>query len=206
MVNRSMHADFDNIVQAGYNIRGRSFLTHQGLAFYLNYFVLAVFFGPETDIKTFGEEFRDINWSGLGVGFGVRGSRREDLTIQFESKFMLPSSRQMFKKANQISPQISSNSTTKRPQRHQCYLAIHQIQRFGASGDVSRWPQTVPILLARILYVIHAPSSLQRLTALKRGLTLFVSRILALPRMSHIVCGYIRKKHKEHSTSCRCIC
>ena len=68
----------------------------QNIIDYLNDYNLAVLFGPETDVKILGEQFKDINWSGMGVGFGVRGSRRPDITIQFESKFRLLSDMKYF--------------------------------------------------------------------------------------------------------------
>ena len=68
---------------------GVGITTCESFTCYLNNHKSAVLFGPEVNIKVLGDQFGDIHWSGMGVGFGVRGSRREDITIQFESKIML---------------------------------------------------------------------------------------------------------------------
>ena len=40
--------------------------------------------GPEQDISVLANQTNGIRWDGAGIGYGVRGSRREDLTIRLE--------------------------------------------------------------------------------------------------------------------------
>ena len=42
--------------------------------------------GPEEGIEKLEEQVRGIEWDGTGVGYGVRGSRLEELTIRFEGE------------------------------------------------------------------------------------------------------------------------
>ena len=42
--------------------------------------------GPEQPISKLGDQLRGINWDGMGVGYGVRGSPLENLTIRLEGK------------------------------------------------------------------------------------------------------------------------
>ncbi|KAF2870513.1 hypothetical protein BDV95DRAFT_595257 [Massariosphaeria phaeospora] len=70
MVNTSLHADWQNIIDAGYNVR---------------VFLL----GPEEmnkpdTIARLGTELLKQDWAVAEVGFGVRGSNRTDLTIELE--------------------------------------------------------------------------------------------------------------------------
>lgn len=39
--------------------------------------------GPEQNINNLSDQMNDIEWDGTGVGYGVRGSHLEDLTIRF---------------------------------------------------------------------------------------------------------------------------
>jgi hypothetical protein len=45
--------------------------------------------GPEQDISVLENELKSIRWDGTGVGYGVRGSRRQDLTIRLEGMWMI---------------------------------------------------------------------------------------------------------------------
>ncbi|KAM7185251.1 hypothetical protein V8F20_011878 [Naviculisporaceae sp. PSN 640] len=71
LINASIRANTDEILRLGYNIR-------------------AVLMGPEVPISHLIDQIhapdsqgREIPWTGTGVGFGVRGSNREDVTIRF---------------------------------------------------------------------------------------------------------------------------
>ena len=43
-----------------------------------------VLFGPEQPLDVLVEQLNGIHWHGTGVGYGVRGSRLENVTIRFE--------------------------------------------------------------------------------------------------------------------------
>ncbi|KAJ9612643.1 hypothetical protein H2200_004240 [Cladophialophora chaetospira] len=62
-VDAGLRADAADIIKAGYNLR-------------------VVLMGPEQDISVLVNQTNGIRWDGTGVGYGVRGSRREDLTIR----------------------------------------------------------------------------------------------------------------------------
>lgn len=73
MVNSSLYADWQNIINAGYNTR---------------VFLL----GPEemnkeATLTHLASELGKEDWAVAEVGFGVRGSNRTDLTIQLERKW-----------------------------------------------------------------------------------------------------------------------
>ncbi|KAK4935069.1 hypothetical protein LTR10_023801 [Elasticomyces elasticus] len=63
-VNAALRADAVNITKAGYNLR-------------------VVLFGPEQNISVLDNQMNGINWDGTGIGYGVRGSNLENLTVQF---------------------------------------------------------------------------------------------------------------------------
>ena len=46
--------------------------------------------GPEQSISVLANQTKGVKWDGTGVGYGVRGSRREDLTIRLEGYFAPP--------------------------------------------------------------------------------------------------------------------
>ena len=39
--------------------------------------------GPEQNISVLANQIDGVHWDGTGVGYGIRGSHREDLTIRF---------------------------------------------------------------------------------------------------------------------------
>jgi hypothetical protein len=66
LVNQLLRADAAQIAAAGYNVR-------------------VALFGPEQPVSILSDRMKGIKWEGTGVGFGVRGSNRTDLTIHLES-------------------------------------------------------------------------------------------------------------------------
>lgn len=42
--------------------------------------------GPEQPISVLSEQMDGISWDATGVGFGVRGSNRTDLTLRLEGR------------------------------------------------------------------------------------------------------------------------
>jgi hypothetical protein len=40
--------------------------------------------GPEKDVSVLGEQVRGTAWNGTGIGYGVRGSNRIDLTFRLQ--------------------------------------------------------------------------------------------------------------------------
>jgi hypothetical protein len=42
--------------------------------------------GPEQNISVLAEQLDGVRWDGAGIGYGVRGSRMEDLTIRLEGE------------------------------------------------------------------------------------------------------------------------
>jgi hypothetical protein len=47
---------------------------------------LVVLMGPEKDISVLGDQVRGTTWDGTGIGYGVRGSNRVDLTLRLQRK------------------------------------------------------------------------------------------------------------------------
>jgi hypothetical protein len=47
---------------------------------------LVVHMGPEVDMSVMEEAMQGQTWHGTGVGYGMRGSQRPDVTIRFEGK------------------------------------------------------------------------------------------------------------------------
>jgi hypothetical protein len=50
---------------------------------------LVILFGPEQSLKVLEKESEDITWAATGVGFGIRGAKREDVTARFEGQSVL---------------------------------------------------------------------------------------------------------------------
>ncbi|KAI0154913.1 hypothetical protein GGR57DRAFT_100004 [Xylariaceae sp. FL1272] len=67
-INRTVHLDAQNLINAGYNIR-------------------VVLAGPEVPISVFQDEMRrdrtGKSWNATGIGFGLRGYQRQDTTVEF---------------------------------------------------------------------------------------------------------------------------
>ncbi|PPJ55949.1 hypothetical protein CBER1_03558 [Cercospora berteroae] len=63
-VEAALRLDAENIRKAGYNLR-------------------TVLRGPETPLKTLRDRMKGTNWEVTGVGFGARGSSRQDVTVEF---------------------------------------------------------------------------------------------------------------------------
>ncbi|KIW55788.1 hypothetical protein PV05_04513 [Exophiala xenobiotica] len=63
-VDAALRGDAADIVKAGYNLR-------------------VVLMGPEQPLSVLSGQMDGINWDGTGVGYGVRGSRLENLTLRF---------------------------------------------------------------------------------------------------------------------------
>lgn len=53
-------------------------------------FNLVVLMGPEQPISVLSDQLEGINWDGTGVGFGVRGSPLQNLTVRLEGKYICP--------------------------------------------------------------------------------------------------------------------
>ena len=70
VVDAALRADAARIVASGYNLR-------------------VVLVGPEQPVSVLEDQMRGVKWDGTGVGYGVRGSRREDLTIRLEEIIQL---------------------------------------------------------------------------------------------------------------------
>jgi hypothetical protein len=47
---------------------------------------VVVLMGPEKNISVLGDQVKGITWDGTGIGYGVRGSRRVDLTLRLQGK------------------------------------------------------------------------------------------------------------------------
>ena len=45
--------------------------------------MVVVLMGPEQPLSVLSGQMDGINWDGTGVGYGVRGSRLENLTLRF---------------------------------------------------------------------------------------------------------------------------
>jgi hypothetical protein len=44
--------------------------------------------GPEKDVSLLRNETKGEAWTATGIGYGVRGSRREDLTIRLQGELI----------------------------------------------------------------------------------------------------------------------
>ncbi|EMD00687.1 hypothetical protein BAUCODRAFT_135482 [Baudoinia panamericana UAMH 10762] len=64
-VNAGLRADAADLISHGYNTR-------------------VVLMGPEVDISVLDGRLNDTAWDITGIGYGVRGSNREDLTLRFK--------------------------------------------------------------------------------------------------------------------------
>lgn len=89
-VDAALRADAANIVKAGYNLKGKS--TGPLSLGNLSYRVsntdvnLVVLMGPEKNVTVLREQVRGTVWDGTGIGYGVRGSNRVDLTTRLQGK------------------------------------------------------------------------------------------------------------------------
>ncbi|KAK1976392.1 hypothetical protein LZ30DRAFT_603592 [Colletotrichum cereale] len=63
-VEAGIRADMKSIVDAGYNIK-------------------AVLVGPENSLDDISSELKGVDWTGTGVGFGVRGNPSPNITRRF---------------------------------------------------------------------------------------------------------------------------
>ncbi|OCT54579.1 hypothetical protein CLCR_11449 [Cladophialophora carrionii] len=63
-VDAGLRGDAADILKAGYNLR-------------------VILMGPEQNISVLANQTTGVRWDGTGIGYGVRGSHREDLTIRF---------------------------------------------------------------------------------------------------------------------------
>ncbi|KAF6804837.1 hypothetical protein CSOJ01_09931 [Colletotrichum sojae] len=63
-VEAGIRADIANITRAGYNIK-------------------AILLGPEDSLDFITQELKGVDWTGTGVGFGIRGSPSPNITRQF---------------------------------------------------------------------------------------------------------------------------
>jgi len=93
-VNKSLTADAADVVKAGYNLRGKFplpsslFSDSQRMQssnsgkFHLPVLLM----GPEQPISKLSDQLKGINWDGTGVGFGVRGSPLQNLTVRLEGR------------------------------------------------------------------------------------------------------------------------
>lgn len=83
--------------------------------------------GPEQDISVLVNQTNGIRWDGTGVGYGVRGSRREDLTIRLGGRLGVP-------KQDHFSPsQTSFKSSMTRHRELPPSSTIHSPVLFGQS-------------------------------------------------------------------------
>ncbi|KAL6248735.1 hypothetical protein RBB50_003797 [Rhinocladiella similis] len=64
VVDAALRGDAANIVKAGYNVR-------------------VVLMGPEQPLSVLSSQMDGIRWDGTGIGYGVRGSRLQNLTLRF---------------------------------------------------------------------------------------------------------------------------
>ncbi|KAH7310618.1 hypothetical protein B0I35DRAFT_481924 [Stachybotrys elegans] len=65
MVDVMLRRDAARVIAAGYNLK-------------------VVHMGPEIDMSVMEEAMQGQTWHGTGVGYGMRGSQRPDVTIRFE--------------------------------------------------------------------------------------------------------------------------
>lgn len=63
--------------------------------------------GPEQGISVLENELKGVKWDGTGVGYGVRGSRRQDLTIRLEGMTLIHHEKKCWYKTNQTDPRHS---------------------------------------------------------------------------------------------------
>ncbi|KIX09399.1 uncharacterized protein Z518_00478 [Rhinocladiella mackenziei CBS 650.93] len=70
VVDAALRGDAANILNAGYNLR-------------------VVLMGPEQPVSVLASQVQGIHWDGTGVGYGVRGSRLENLTVRLEDIIQL---------------------------------------------------------------------------------------------------------------------
>lgn len=112
--------------------------------------------GPEQSLSILSSQLEGVNWDGTGIGYGVRGSRREDLTIRLEG--MYGTSRVAFYfvvyaarnaahgraavvrlQVFSTLPQILSKPTVPRRQKHLSFSTTLRPPDYGPSRDVSHF-------------------------------------------------------------------
>lgn len=85
LVEASIRRDAEEIVAAGYNLRGATYSIRQSWVTTANTAVV-VLMGPDQGIEVLEQQMRGVRWDGTGVGYGVRGARLPELTVRFEGK------------------------------------------------------------------------------------------------------------------------
>ncbi|KAK5467342.1 hypothetical protein LTS15_000314 [Exophiala xenobiotica] len=99
-VDAALRGDAAEVVKAGYNLRGSLWTGHGFQLRFLDLAFLAtvtdthhnvavVLMGPEQPLSVLSGQMDGINWDGTGVGYGVRGSSLENLTLRFAGTFLV---------------------------------------------------------------------------------------------------------------------
>lgn len=88
MVDKGLRGDAADIVKAGYNLRGKLRVITAWTRPVSNAGPEVVLMGPEQNVSVLADQMTGVKWDGTGVGYGVRGSNLQDLTIRFEGKPM----------------------------------------------------------------------------------------------------------------------
>jgi hypothetical protein len=86
MIDAAIRNDTARIVNAGYNVKG---MFQNSISFMYRTFLqsrVVVLMGPEEPQSVLERELHQIDWTVMGVGFGVRGSKRDDVTSRFEGE------------------------------------------------------------------------------------------------------------------------
>ena len=86
-MDKALRADAAHIIAAGYNLKGK--FPFVRFSYDDTEVFTVVLMGPEQDVKLLDNELKGTNWAGTGVGYGVRGSRRQDLTIRREGASLI---------------------------------------------------------------------------------------------------------------------
>ena len=112
--------------------------------------------GPEVGMEKLEEQVRGIEWDGTGVGYGVRGSRLQDLTIRLEGEIC----RARFHTSTTLltpCPQILLLFIARKPQTRGSCSTTRRTRRCGRLTGSSRCPATAQTAQARIWYVDRRP-------------------------------------------------
>ncbi|KAF2672199.1 hypothetical protein BT63DRAFT_452696 [Microthyrium microscopicum] len=89
IIDTAIRADAIAMRKAGYNVR-RTYIPPYSTPSILVFLIPStndppvVLIGPEQPLTLLESQLADIEWAGTGVGFGVRGSKSQELTTRFE--------------------------------------------------------------------------------------------------------------------------
>jgi hypothetical protein len=104
--------------------------------------------GPEQPLSVLDKQMGDIHWTATGIGYGVRGSNRTDLTLRLEGKMHHMYSR--YRDSNQDSPiQMLLNYIVDGRRTDSSSLITLLTQFFGLWNRASHYQATAPTLQAR---------------------------------------------------------